>query len=146
VTETELETLRYIMETYKLDKKAQAYLQSAASGSSSSGSSSKRSLSDTDLGSGGASSKRGRSGGKSYYQQIDGVNYDRELLEMAEKLSKSNGGKLDLAAAQKLCQEACEDGRGVTDCEKRTLQYIAQTHKLNPAATTFMEMEFELSA
>lgn len=62
----------------------------------------------------------------SYYKEIDGVKYDRELLEKAEAFAKD--GQVCYAEANGLWQ-AVLDGQGVTDTEKLTLEYTLKTLK-----------------
>merc|ERR1712187_531928 len=57
--------------------------------------------------------------GSSWYQSIDGVQYERSLLKLAADEAKPIG----LEAAQKIYEAAC-DANQVTACEKRTLEYI----------------------
>jgi len=78
------------------------------------------------------------SGGHSYYKTINGVRYDRELLETAEKATKK--GAMTEAAAKALWEDA-EDGPGVTPTEHRTLEYIKDNFKLDPAAKSFLDGE-----
>lgn len=59
--------------------------------------------------------------GKSMYKIVDGVKYDRSCLDLAEHLFKD--GKIDLADARQLWEEI-EDGPGVTEVEKRTIEKI----------------------
>lgn len=73
----------------------------------------------------------------SYYRQIDGVRYDRELLDKAEGFAKT-GGVISHAEAKELWEDA-QDGKGVTTCEKRTLEYTMQNLKYTEKATGFMK-------
>lgn len=59
--------------------------------------------------------------GKSMYKIVDGVKYDRSCLDLAEHLFKD--GKIDLGDARQLWEEI-EDGPGVTEVEKRTIEKI----------------------
>lgn len=60
----------------------------------------------------------------SYYRFIDGVRYDRELLEAADSLTDKPGdGRFSFEDAQKLW-EMVRDGRGITETELDTLRYI----------------------
>merc|ERR1711865_591667 len=69
----------------------------------------------------------------SYYKQIDGVKYDRGLLELADSLTKGAGdGRISKDDATKLWEDAM-DGQGVTDCERRTIQYIYDTFNCTDA-------------
>jgi len=53
-----------------------------------------------------------------YYKIIDGLNFDSELLIMADELVKGQG-----------------DGRTVTKVEARTILYILKNYKLTNEAT-----------
>jgi len=108
VTETEARTLEYTMTAFKYTDKAADFM--------------KRSL-DGD--------KK-----KSYYKQIDGVKYDRELLELAEEFAKD--GQISVAEAQKLWEEAL-DGKGVTETEARTLEYTMTAFNYTDKAAKFMK-------
>eukprot|EP00658_Telonema_sp_P-2_P025185 TRINITY_DN20140_c0_g1_i4.p1 TRINITY_DN20140_c0_g1~~TRINITY_DN20140_c0_g1_i4.p1 ORF type:complete len:194 (+),score=38.00 TRINITY_DN20140_c0_g1_i4:240-821(+) len=75
----------------------------------------------------------------SYYKQIDGVKYDRDLLTMAEgMIGGKSDGRLGVADARNLITSA-KDGPGITDCEKRTLVYISTQFKCTPTATTLFK-------
>ena len=70
----------------------------------------------------------------SYYKQIKGIKYDKGLLEVAEKLTTGKGdGRISKTDAVKLWEDA-KDGPGVTDCERRTIQYIHDNFKCTDAA------------
>ena len=71
-----------------------------------------------------------------YHQEIDGVKYDRALIELAEELS--SGGKLSAASVDQLL-EASADGGKVTPTEVETLQYIAETYKLDKKAAALLK-------
>jgi len=71
----------------------------------------------------------------SFYKQINGVKYDRELLETAEKFAKD--GQISYPEAVQLWEDA-QDGRGVTDIEKATLQYTMKELKYSKKASEFM--------
>jgi len=59
--------------------------------------------------------------GTSLYKIIGGVKYDRSCLDLADHLFKD--GKIDLGDAKQLWEEI-EDGPGVTEVEKRTIEKI----------------------
>ena len=75
-----------------------------------------------------------QSSGTSLYKQIDGVKYDRSALDLADHLHKD--GKLDLQDAKKLWVDV-EDGSGVTDTEKRTIEYIRDKMTLTDGAKEY---------
>eukprot|EP00931_Biecheleriopsis_adriatica_P056279 TRINITY_DN33348_c0_g1_i1.p1 TRINITY_DN33348_c0_g1~~TRINITY_DN33348_c0_g1_i1.p1 ORF type:complete len:491 (+),score=162.86 TRINITY_DN33348_c0_g1_i1:50-1474(+) len=74
----------------------------------------------------------------SYYRTVGGVKYDRELLEKAEQFAKD--GQISHAEAEDLWKEA-QDGKGVTDCEVRTLQHVLDTLKFTDKAKKFLESQ-----
>lgn len=88
----------------------------------------RRKLDESPPGGGGAQpaleppAGRGRGGG-GYYRRVNSVNYDRALLESADRMV-AGGGSITQRGALQLWADA-HDGRGVTDCERRTLAYIA---------------------
>ena len=86
-------------------------------------------------GSGSASdSDSGKAGRRSYYKQIGGVKFDRAPLDCAEDLAAANGGTLGAEEAKRLLADARDGPGGVTDCEERTLTYIAEKSRLSPGA------------
>jgi len=109
VTPTEKVTLEYTLKTFKYTDRAAEFMK-------------------TCLGLGKT---------PSYYRQIDGVRYDRELLEKAESFTKT-GGVISYAEAKELWEDA-QDGKGVTACEKRTLEYTLKTFKYTDKAAAFLK-------
>mmetsp|Transcript_138484 Transcript_138484/g.430636 ORF Transcript_138484/g.430636 Transcript_138484/m.430636 type:complete len:255 (-) Transcript_138484:110-874(-) len=81
-------------------------------------------------------SKKAKTGDESYYKVIDGVKYDRGLLESVEKFAAD--GQVGYPEAKQLWDEA-QDGQGVTDTEKATLEYAMKTYKFTDKATKFMK-------
>ncbi len=70
----------------------------------------------------------------SYYKVIDGNNYDRELLELADTAVAGKGdGRISMADADKLFA-AVKDGNAYTDVEKATMKYIRDNYKFTPEA------------
>ena len=68
------------------------------------------------------------------YQTIDGVKYEKELLDLAKEHTTGKGeGKLSKAEVADLIKSA-NDGQGVTDIEKATLQYIRKNFVFTDAA------------
>ncbi len=64
-----------------------------------------------------------------YYRKIRGRNYDRELLELAERLTAGAGdGRISLADARSILA-AVQDADSYTDIEKRTIHYIRDHFK-----------------
>jgi len=76
--------------------------------------------------------------GHSYYKTIGGTRYDRELLSQAEAFAKD--GQISFPEA-KLLWESAQDGQGVTDTEKGTLEYITEHFKFTDKAATFMQTQ-----
>jgi hypothetical protein len=76
-----------------------------------------------------------------YYKTIDGVRYDAELLELAEKLTSGSGdGRISQADAAQLL-EAVKDGDSYTDTEKDTVKYIRENYKWTEAADEWFRSE-----
>lgn len=76
-----------------------------------------------------------------YYKTIDGVKYDGELLELAEKLTAgANDGRISKADAGELL-EAVKDGNSYTDIEKATVKYIRDNYKWTDAADEWFRTE-----
>ena len=68
------------------------------------------------------------------YVSIDGVQYEKELLELAKEHTTGRGeGQISKAEAQSLIDSAL-DGAGVTETEMRTLQYIRKSYPFTDAA------------
>jgi hypothetical protein len=71
----------------------------------------------------------------SYYKIIDGLNFDSELLDMADELVKGKGdGRISVDDSNKLLAKIF-DGRVVTKVEARTILYILKNFKLTNEAT-----------
>jgi OOP family OmpA-OmpF porin len=82
-------------------------------------------------------------GSTSQYRSIDGVRYEKELLDIADA-EKAAVGTLGEEQAAKLFTAAM-DGPGVTPTEKRTLKYIIKTYKLDEAATNYLKTKMDSS-
>lgn len=77
----------------------------------------------------------------SYYKEIDGKKYDRELLELAKKLTAGAGdGRLSKADAGQLL-DAVKDGDSYTDIEKGSVKYIRENFKWTDAADEWFRGE-----
>jgi len=75
----------------------------------------------------------------SYYKRINGVNYDRAMIEAADKSVKGKGdGRISLDNAKTLV-EKMEDGGKITDTELRTLNYILRNYKMTEPALKYIE-------
>jgi hypothetical protein len=76
-----------------------------------------------------------------YYKTIDGVKYDSELIELAEKLTAGAGdGRLSQDDASKLL-EGVKDGGVYTDVEKDTLAYLRDNYNWTDAADEWFRTE-----
>ena len=77
----------------------------------------------------------------SYHKTIDGVKYDGEIIELAEKLTSGQGdGRLSVDDAAKLL-EAVKDGASYTDIEKDTMAYVRDNFKWTDAADEWFRTE-----
>ncbi len=76
-----------------------------------------------------------------YYKTIDGVKYDAELLEAAEKAVAGRGdGRISLEDAQDLLEKV-KDGDTYTDVEKATMAYIRDNFKWTEQADEWFRTE-----
>lgn len=76
-----------------------------------------------------------------YYKTIDGVKYDGEIIELAEKLTAGKGdGRLSVDDAGQIL-EAVKDGATYTDIEKETMAYIRENFKWTEAADEWFRTE-----
>lgn len=78
---------------------------------------------------------------KSFYKVLQGVKYDRKLLEMAD-LSQADG-QISVAEAKALFLEA-HDGKGITGTERTTLEYISKEMKFTDKARQYFEEVIKL--
>merc|ERR1719174_70256 len=108
MTEIEKQTLEYTLKNLKYTDKAAAFLKESMAGPA-----------------------------KSYYKQIDGAKYDRELLEMAEAFAQD--GQVSYPEAKRLL-DAAYDGKGMTEIEKKTLEYTVKNLKYSDKAANFMKV------
>ena len=70
----------------------------------------------------------------SYYKMIDGVNYEKALLDLADELSQGQGdGRIAVADLQQISKAVC-DGGTLTDTERLTYAYILENYTLTEAA------------
>merc|ERR1719235_2339107 len=88
VTPTERRTVEYIVENFKMNEAAKALLKANLSGD--------------------VQPARVQRKGSSYYRSIDGVSYDRKLLEDAESLAAKRGGFLSFDDAVLLYGKASD--------------------------------------
>lgn len=76
------------------------------------------------------------------YKSIDGVQYEKELLDLAEKHTTGKGeGNLSKDEVADLFASA-NDGAGVTDTEKLTLEYIRNNFSFTDAAAKDFDEAF----
>ncbi len=76
-----------------------------------------------------------------YYIVIDGKQYDRKLIEIADKSVQGKGdGRISMEDAQELLA-AVKDGNGYTDIEKATMEYIRDHYKFTDAADEWFRTE-----
>ena len=77
----------------------------------------------------------------SYYKNIDGKNYDREMLEIADEAVAGVGdGRISVEDAQKLLG-AVKDANKYTDIEKSTMKYIRENYKFTYASDQWFRKE-----
>ena len=75
----------------------------------------------------------------SYYKMIDGVNYDRSLLLLADNLVKGQGdGRISENDMKKLVTSAL-DGNRITECEKKTLKFISKQYNTTDNAKEYLQ-------
>jgi len=113
VTDIEKATLKYAMKTFKFSEKANKFMETYLSVGVH----------------------------KSHYQIIDGVKYDRDLLEQAKVAAAD--GQVSWREAKELIESA-QDGKGITGTEKDTLEYALKTLKFTDKARTFMEKQLQI--
>lgn len=76
------------------------------------------------------------------YQSIDGVKYEKELLDLAKEHTTGRGeGKLSKDEVVDLFKSA-GDGQGVTETEKLTLEYIRNNFEFTDAAAKDFDEAF----
>jgi hypothetical protein len=76
-----------------------------------------------------------------YYKTIDGVKYDGELIEKAEKAVAGKGdGRISLKDAEDLL-ESVKDGNSYTDIEKATMKYIRDNFKWTDEADAWFRSQ-----
>lgn len=73
------------------------------------------------------------------YVQIDGVKYEKELLDLAKKHTTGQGeGKISYEEAQDLIKSA-QDGAAVTETELATLRYIRSNFEFTDKAAQYFD-------
>jgi FtsZ-binding cell division protein ZapB len=74
---------------------------------------------------------------KSYYKTIQGVRYDRALLEVAEDRIHGQGdGRISKKDAEEIV-ESSKDGGRITETELRTLKYISENYHFTSKAAAW---------
>ena len=78
-----------------------------------------------------------------YYKTIDGKDYDREMLEIAdEAVAGAGDGRISIKNAQKLLG-AVKDANKYTDIEKATMKYIRDNYKFTDASDQWFRTEIQ---
>ncbi len=76
------------------------------------------------------------------YLTIDGNKYEKELIDLANKHTTGKGeGKLSKDEVEELFKSA-QDGPGVTDTERATLEYIRKNYEFTDAAGVLFDSKF----
>lgn len=77
------------------------------------------------------------------YTTIDGEKYEKELLDLATKLTTGRGeGKISKEEAAELFKSA-SDGKGVTETELKTLKYIRKAFLFTDSAAAYFDAEIK---
>lgn len=79
----------------------------------------------------------------SYYKIIDGVKYDRKMIEVAETALAVHPGNLMEVFDAVAIWEAAIDGGIVTETEQRTLSYLRKTYQWTEAAQAWIQRKLE---
>jgi len=77
----------------------------------------------------------------SYYKVIDGVKYDRGLLEAADTAIEGRGDNRISIEDAKMLFEKVVDGDTYTDIEKDTVKYIRENYNWTEAADEWFRTE-----
>ncbi len=74
---------------------------------------------------------------KNYYKTIQGVRYDRALLEVAEdRINGQRDGRISKKDAEEIV-ESSKDGGRITETELRTLKYISENYHFTSKASAW---------
>ena len=74
---------------------------------------------------------------KSYYKTIQGVRYDRALLEVAEdRINGQRDGRISKKDAEEIVESSKAGGR-ITETELRTLRYISENYHFTSKASAW---------
>lgn len=127
VTQCERWTLRYCLLAFAWTDKAQDWIVSELKGVHQD-----------------RPAKKQKVEGKSYYQQIDGMKLDRDLIDACTEATEGEGkdGRVSAEDAANIWKKA-EDGQGVTNCEKWTLRYCLGAFSFHPAAHDYIVGEIK---
>ena len=80
----------------------------------------------------------------SYYKVIDGTNFDRKMLEIADEAVAGKGdGRISLADAEGLLASV-KDNNAYTDVEKATMRRIRENYKFTPEADAALRKNVNL--
>ena len=81
-----------------------------------------------------------------YYKTIDGKDYNREMLEIAdEAVAGAGDGRISIENAKKLLG-AVKDANKYTDIEKATMKYIRDNYKFTDASDQWFRTEIQKRA
>ena len=80
---------------------------------------------------------------KSYYRIINGEHYVRSLLDAADLRLEGKGNGLISEEYFKQIIEISRDGKGITEAEMRTLEYIGLKYNLTTKARLWFEENIE---
>ena len=81
-----------------------------------------------------------------YYKTIDGKDYNREMLEIAdEAVAGAGDGRISIENAKKLLG-AVKDANKYTDIEKATMKYIRDNYKFTDASDQWFRTEIQKCA
>lgn len=76
------------------------------------------------------------------YQTIDGITYEKRLLDLAHKHTTGRGeSQMSKEEVAELFASAA-DGRGVTETERRTLAYIRRSYPFTAAAAADFDARY----
>src|SRR4030043_446736 len=76
-----------------------------------------------------------------YYKRIKGKNYDKKLINSAERSVKGRGhGRISLQDAKKLLGSV-KDASGYSEIEKKTMKYIRDRYDFTPEADRWFRTE-----
>ncbi len=76
-----------------------------------------------------------------YYKVIDGVKYDKELLEAADKAVEGQHDSMISKADAETLLEQVKDGNSYTDIEKATVAYIRENYNWTEKADEWFRTE-----